>query len=424
MRQYGLSLEDIADTIRQSSPDLPGGALFSQRADIALRTSERREKADEFADVVIAKSESGIPLRLADIAVLKEGFGESPIESWFNGKPAVQIDVFAVGDETLISVDAAVRKYLDTYASKHYPGVEIVVFENQAAAYRSRMALLLDNALLGLLLVLIVLGLFLTPQLAFRVMVGIPTSLLGGLLLLPLFGASLNMLSLFAFIVTIGVVVDPYFLVITSLDAIMIGEAVHVHRSKGLDHLSAAVQGLKEMGGPVLLATFTTIITFMPAFFVPGSMGVLFYQIPAVVVAVLLVSLIESLFILAVHLAQDHPERPWLVKPARLQRMVNRRLEAFIQGAFRNFILGSLHRPGILFVSAFSLLFITAGGIFGGLPGFSFTPTIEADTAIAQAVLPYGAPKVRSVAVQQKLVQAAKDVLQGKPHDIAPAYSL
>lgn len=264
LRQYGFTLEELADKIRQSTPDLPGGTLYTEESDIVLRTSGRREWADAFRDVVVAETPAGIPLRLSDIAVLNDGFGESAIECWFNGLPAILIDVFAVGSETPISVEAAVRGYLDSVAEKKFSGVEIVIFENQAAAYRSRMALLVENAVIGLVLVLITLGLFLTPHLAFWVMVGIPTSLLGGLLFLPLFGGSLNMISLFALIVTIGVVVD---------DAIMIGEAIYVQRTKGLGPLAAAVQGLKEMGGPVLLATTTTIIAFTPMFFVPGEMG-------------------------------------------------------------------------------------------------------------------------------------------------------
>jgi multidrug efflux pump subunit AcrB len=405
LRQYGLTLEGVAASIRESALDLPGGTLFADRAEIALRTTERREAAEAFADVVIAQNAAGIPVRLAGIADLSDGFGPSPIASWFNGKPAIQIDVFAVGDETPISVEAAVQRYLDTVARKTYPGVDMVVFENQAAAYRSRMALLIDNALMGLALVLLTLGLFLAPQLAFWVMVGIPTALLGGLLLLPLFGASLNMLSLFAFIVTIGVVVD---------DAIMMGEAIHVQRSRGLDPLTAAVRGLREMGGPVLLATVTTIIAFMPAFFIPGPMGVLFRQIPAVVVAVLLVSLVEALFILAAHLAGAHPEseRPWLKRLARPQAAVNDQLERFIQGGFRRWLTSALARPSVVIAAALSLLMVTLGAVAGGLLGFSFTPVIEADTVIAQATLPYGSPRRQSVAVQRRLVTSARQVLE------------
>jgi multidrug efflux pump subunit AcrB len=164
LRRYDLTLEKVADKIRESAPDLPGGTLFSEHSEISLRTAERREWADEFSNVVITQTSAGIPVSLADIAELEDGFGDSPIESWFNGSPAIQIDVFAVGDETPVAVEAAVREYLDTFARQKYPGVEIVIFENQAEAYRQRMTLLIDNALVGLLLVLVTLGLFLTPR--------------------------------------------------------------------------------------------------------------------------------------------------------------------------------------------------------------------------------------------------------------------
>jgi multidrug efflux pump subunit AcrB len=234
-------------------------------------------------------------------------------------------------------------------------------------------------------------------------MVGIPTSLLGGLLLLPMFGASINMLSLFAFIVTIGVVVD---------DAIVMGEAIHLHRTNGLGCLEAAMQGVKELGGPVIMATATTIIAFLPLFFVPGEMGVLFAQIPAVVVAVLLVSLVEALFILPAHLAKERPQRRWLVALARPQQAVNIRLKAFVQGPFRHFMHRSLDRPGALIALALIPLLITAGGISGGLLGFSFAPTIEADCVMAQAALPYGTPKSQSMIVRRELVAAANGVLK------------
>ncbi len=415
LRQYGVSLEEIAETIRQGSLDRHAGTLHGRRADIALRISERREQAETLADIVVAHNKAGIPLTLGQIAKLEEGVGESPIESWFNGKPAIQIDVFAVGDETPVTVEAAVREYIDTIAKQTYPELSITIFENQAAAYRQRMALLIDNALVGLVLVLVTLGLFLTPRLAFWVMVGIPTALLGGILLLPLFNATINMLSLFALIVTIGVVVD---------DGIMMGEAIHGYRARGQSRLEAAISGLKEMGVPVLMATSTTIIAFLPMFFVPGEMGVLFRQIPAVVVAVLLVSTIEALFILPVHLAREHAEPPWMAFLSRPQRMVNRELKAFTNGPFRKFLHGCLNRPFVLFAVAISMLLITVGGISGGLLGFSFTPDIEADTVIAQATLPYGTPKARSIAVQQQLVEAANKILSDNQMKSPGVFSL
>ncbi|MBF0379068.1 MAG: efflux RND transporter permease subunit [Desulfamplus sp.] len=403
LRQYGLTIEDLAEKIREDTPNLPGGTLYSSEADIALRTSEHRDWAKEFSDIAIAQTSNGIPLRLADIAELKDGFGTSSIECWFNGQPAVQIDVFAVGDESPISVEDAVRDYLDTIAPDKFQGVNMVIFENQASAYRSRMTLLVENALQGLILVLITLGLFLTPRLAFWVANGIPTSMLGGLLILPLFGGTLNMLSLFAFIVTIGIVVD---------DATVIGEAVYANRQKGMSPLSAVLQGMKEMGGPVILATSTTIIAFMPMFFVPGEMGVLFYQIPAVVTAVLLASLFECFFIMGAHLYEEHPEPPWLKVLAHPQKVVNDRLEKFIKYRFRPFIQASLKNSSIVYASFLSVLLITIGAVSADFLDFSFTPTIDSDMVISQAALQYGTPKSQSVKIQQKLVETANAVLK------------
>jgi multidrug efflux pump subunit AcrB len=401
LRSFGLSLADVAKRIREAVLDLPGGTLYAAEADIAVRTHERRERAREFSDIVIDENSAGLPLKLSDLAVLKDGFGNSPIEAWFNGMPAIQVDIFAVGDETPISVEEAIIKWLST-AAQNYHGVSIEIFENEAQAYRERMELLVDNALLGLILVMIVLTLFLTPSLAFWVMLGIPTSLVGGLLILPFFDASINMISLFAFIVTIGVVVD---------DAIMMGESIYTQRKRGLDNLSAAVAGIKEMGVAVLLAVATTTIAFMPMFFIPGPLGVLFKQIPAVVVSVLLVSLVETLFILTTHLAEEHPEKRWIKVLKRPQKYVNAALERFTQGTFRRFVRGSLLRPLSMLLFSGMFMLITVGGVVGGLLGFSFTPSIESDTVIAQATLPYGTPRAQSFAIQEKLVKDARAVL-------------
>ncbi|MEE4242570.1 MAG: efflux RND transporter permease subunit, partial [Desulfopila sp.] len=403
LRHYGITLEEVALEIRKSAPDLPGGTLYTGESEIVLRTSKQREWAADLSDVIVAQTAAGFPLYLKDIASLKDGNGRSSIECWFNGLPALQIDIYVTANETPREVEKIVRDYLESVASEKFQGVETVIFENQAAAYQSRMALLVENALLGLLLVLIILGLFLTPQMAFWVMVSIPTTLLGGLLLLPLFGGTINMISMFAFIVTIGVVVD---------DAIMIGEAIHTHRARGLTMLAAAVQGVQEMGGLVFLATLTTIIAFMPMFFVPGDMGVLFYQIPAVVVAVLVVSLLESLFILAAHVSVDHPENRLLKILARPQYWVNRRLNSFIELWFRPFLLRCLKCQPSLFGTAILIVLLTVGGVAGGLLNFSFTPTIAADMVIAQAALPYGSPRNESITVMKRLVDAAEEVLE------------
>ena len=403
LRSHALSLGEVAARIRENAVDLSGGTVYDSRVDIAVRTSERREWAAEFADIVIAETRTGVPLTLGEIADLEDGFGNSPVQAWFNGSPAIQIDIYAVGSETPLSVEAAVKDYLETVAAHTYQGLSIDIFENDAQAYRSRISLLIDNALIGLVLVILVLMFFLAPGLAFWVMMGIPTALLGGLLLLPLFDASINMISLFAFIVIIGVVVD---------DAVMVGEAIHTNRIRGMPPLEAAVQGLREMGVPILLAVATTMAAFMPMFFIPGTMGVIFRQIPAVVTAILLVSLVESLFILAAHLAGSRKEQGWLKIFARPQQRVNQWLEQFIHGPFHRLIRFCLHTPLPVIALALCLLSITLAGVAGGLTGFSFTPDIQSDTVIAQATLPYGTPESRSVAVQDRLVKEVKAVFK------------
>lgn len=403
LRAYNLSIDEIAQKIQENAIDLPGGTIYTPQTDLTLRTNERREWAEDFADIIITQTEDGLPVKLSDLAELSDGFGTSPIQSWYNGKPAIQIDIFAVGGETPISVEKDVKAYLSEVASQKYAGIAIEIFENDAQAYRERMTLLIDNAMLGLVMVMIVLALFLTPRLAFWVMMGIPTSLLGGMILLPFFDASINMISLFAFIVTIGVVVD---------DAIMVGEAIHTRRAQGMKRLDAALQGLKDMGVPILLAVSTTIIAFMPMFFIPGPMGTLFKQIPAVVVAVLLVSIIECLFILVAHLAEDKPEHPWLKTLSKPQQKVNAWLENFTHTKFRNFIRYNLIHPAGLILAAFSTLALSVAAIMTGMIGFSFTPSIQLDTIIAQTRLPYGSPKDQAIAIQSDLVQTAQEVLK------------
>ncbi len=400
LRAHGLSLEDVALRIQDTAQNLAGGTIYTPQADIALRTNERREWAHEFSDIIIKETETGLPLRLSEIATLRDGFGDSPIEAWYNGKPAIQIDIFTAGAETPTSVEEVVKDYLPS-ATERYKGVSLDIFENDAQTYRDRLSLLIDNAFLGLVLVMIVLALFLTPRLAFWVMMGIPTSLLGGLMLLPLFGATINEISLFAFIVTTGVVVD---------DAIMLGEAIHTNRSKGMDNLSAAVEGLKEMGVTILLAVSTTMLVFMPMFFIPRPMGTMMEQIPAVVVSVLLVSLIECLFVLSTHLAQDTPQRPWLKTLSRPQERVNAWLENFTRETFRRFVRMTLLRPMAILCLALSLLFITFSATVSGMIGFIFTPPVQSDTVIAHATLPYGSPKTQSIAIQDKMVKDAQAV--------------
>jgi len=294
LEQTGLSLALLADKIEANTTDLSGGTLYTSRWDTGLRTSAQKRTPGRLGTIPVIEDESGQMVYLSDIADIRETLAPGDVECWFNSKPAVVLDVFAVNGQSPGDVAQTVKQFIRETAKTRYNGVKVQIFENQAQAYHNRMMLLVENALMGLVLVLLVLWLFLTPGVAFWVTAGIPVSLFGGLMLMYLMGFTINMLSLFAFIITIGVVVD---------DAIIMGEAIHLHRDKGLSPLSAALKGCTTMGGPLLMAVTTTILAFLPMCFVPGEMGNLFLQIPGVIIPVLLVSLVESLVILPAHLS-------------------------------------------------------------------------------------------------------------------------
>jgi len=402
LNKFDLSVENIAEIIRQNSIELGGGTIRSSSTDIVLKTDERRQWASDFEDIPIITSDNGQRLKLGDIAKLTDGFGPSNVFTWYNSQPAIQLNVFAVNGESPSSVEAAVKSYIETL--NFNDAINLIIFENDAEAYRSRVSLLVDNAMIGLVLVLILLALFLEPKLAFWVMMGIPTSLLGGIFLLPLFGATINMISLFAFIITIGIVVD---------DAIMVAESIFHHRQHGKTKLQASIDGLNEMFIPILLAVGTNILAFLPMFFIPGELGVLFYQIPSVVVAVLIVSLIEALIILAAHLSHEKKSNNkadvW-TKLARPQKIVNQGLEKFVSLHFTKWVSKAVHNVSITFAAMTTLLGITIGLVLGGWIPFSFTPIIEADKVTAEAILPFGTPIQKAIEVQHQLVNAANDI--------------
>lgn len=403
LEQTGISLSRIAEKIRKNIRDLSGGTLYMPRWDTGLRTNGQKRTASQLETLPVKQGKDGNMVYLSDIAHVREAPGDTDIECWFNGHPAVVLDIFAVNGQSPGEVAQIVKQFIRQTIATKYNGVGVQIFENQADAYHSRMTLLVENALTGLVLVLGVLWLFLAPRVAFRVAAGIPTALFGGLMLMYLTGFTLNMLSLFAFIITIGVVVD---------DAIIMGEAIHQYQDMGMDSFSAALTGCRTMGGPLLMAVSTTILAFLPMCFVPGEMGNLFLQIPGVIIPVLVVSLVESLIILPAHLSSSTRHVPGLAALSAPGIQVNRILARFVHGRFRNFLDACLRAPLLVFTTAFCLLAVTLAAVSGGWLNFSMTPTIDSDTVIARATLPYGSPKAKSEAIQDRLVQAAKHVFK------------
>ncbi|MEM9736003.1 MAG: efflux RND transporter permease subunit, partial [Pseudomonadota bacterium] len=299
---YGLTLEEVAERVEEAALDRSAGNVNTVGGDLLLRMTERRQELEEFAAIPLIADRRGTVVRLGDVATLREDFADSAIESTFRGKPSIRLNVYRVGDETPVRVAEAVRGTpppdpltqawydtkvtLSTWINQVVPigvyeppagqpgldalletlpaEIDAVVLNDRSVYFNDRMQLLLKNGFVGLLLVLVLLSLFLEYKLAFWVAVGIPTAFLGTLLFLPIFGATINLVSMFAFILALGIVVD---------DAIVAGENIYEYLERGMSRIDAAVQGARDIAVPLSFSIITNIVAFIPLALVPGTFG-------------------------------------------------------------------------------------------------------------------------------------------------------
>jgi multidrug efflux pump subunit AcrB len=404
LRSYGLTLESVAQTIRQAAVELPGGAIKTSGGDVLVRVKERRDYAREFGRIPIITANDGTQVLLDQIAEIKDGFEETDRYATFNGQPAVMMEVFRVGDQTPTAVADAVQRQLRDIRRILPPGLETAVRNDRSQIYRQRLDLMLTNGFLGLGLVFILLAVFLEIRLAFWVSLGIPVSFLGSMLILAAMGISINMISMFAFIVTLGIVVD---------DAIVVGENIYFHRQSGLSWAAAAVRGAREIAMPVNFSVLTNMVAFLPLFFVPGFLGKVFNQIPVVVISVFAISLVESLFILPAHLAHRHrmPENGVM---ARLLARQNRFSEGFlrlVRNWYGPFLARTLERRYLAISIGIAFLMLALGFIKSGRMGFELFPKIESDYAAATVRLPFGTAVQKTEAVQKQLIRSAQQIV-------------
>ncbi len=401
LRAYDLTLDQIASEIRRSAVDLPAGGVKTRGGEILLRTTERRDIGREFEDLVILRDKDGTRVRLGDIATIVDGFDDEHVGSYFNGKRAVRVDVYRTGDQTPLTVAAAVQEYRAQLEGRLPPGVQTAIWRDRSETYHQRVDLLTRNAWIGLILVIVILGLFLEIKLAFWVTLGIPISFLGAFLFLPMVDVSINMISLFGFIVTLGMVVD---------DAIVVGENIYVHRQMGLKPNDAAVIGAMQVSVPVVFAILTTIAAFAPMFFVSGTMGKVFRILPAVVVSVLVLSLIESLYILPAHLAHSVP-----VKEGgffSFQQKFGRMVENFARFVYGPIVEKAVAYRWITLAIGLALLMVTIGWVNGGRIAIEPFPKIESDSVEASAELPFGVAAAESDVVKKRLEDAAFAIIE------------
>ena len=405
LRSYNLTLDEVAQRIRRTALELPGGAIKTESGDILVRVNERRDYGHEFGKIPIITSNDGSRMLLEDIAVINDGFEETDNFATYNGKPSVMIQVYRVGDQTPISVSDAVRRQVEIINQILPPGLALETRNDRSEIYRQRMDLMMRNGYLGLALVFILLAVFLEARLAFWVSLGIPISILGSFVFLPFMNVSINLITMFAFIITLGIVVD---------DAVVVGENIYYYRQNGLGWFDAAVRGAREIAKPIVFSVLTNMVAFMPMMFVPGFMGKIFKFIPLVVIAVFSVSLIESLFVLPAHIG--HRKRPnpsgllgWLMAgQARFSRSFSR----FIQTKYGPFLDFVLRNRYLTLSIGLAVLILTVAYIKSGRMGFELFPKVESDYAKVTAKLPFGTAVKKTERVQQIMVAAAQQVAE------------
>ncbi|QFI37961.1 efflux RND transporter permease subunit [Moritella marina ATCC 15381] len=300
LAQYNLKFEDVVNTLKATALDLPGGSLATEQGDILIQTLGKIENADDFASIILQASEDGGRILLSDIATINDGFRDEGTMAQLDGKSAVSLDVYRVGDQNINDVADAINKYVQ--APKIYlpEGISLYVWQDDSKLFMSRIDLLVGNVFSGLCLLFVILLLFLNWRLSFWVSLGIPISFMGAFWLLPVFDGSINIISLFAFLLVLGIVVD---------DAIVVGESIYTEQATGNKGVEGAIEGTYKVAKPITFAIITSVIAFMPLLFLPGPEGKLMQVIPVVVITTLLFSLFESLFILPAHLSHQ-PERP------------------------------------------------------------------------------------------------------------------
>jgi len=405
LRQYDLTFDQVAQRVRAASQDIPAGSVKTAGGEILIRTKERKYRGTEYGRVVIITQPNGTQVRLRDIAEIRDAFEETDQYARFNGMPAAMVSVFRVGDEKPTVLSDVVYQYMLEKRKTLPDSLQLDVWNDTSELFASRLHLLLKNAGFGLVMVFVVLSMFLQIRLALWVMLGIPISFLGALLFMPALDVSINMISLFAFIMALGIVVD---------DAIVVGENVYEQRQKGKTYLQAAVDGVREVGMPVVFAVLTTVAAFLPLVFVEGAMGKFIRVIPLVVISILLVSLIESLFVLPAHLSLGGTRRGNSNNIGVLYRVrgwVGERLQLFVRGPYQRFLALNLEYRYISVAVAVIVLMLTVGIVKGGIIKLRFMPEVEGDLIRAELQMPRGTLAADTATIHDLLVRKAQEVV-------------
>jgi len=403
LRAYNLTLDQVARRIAASAIEIPGGSIRTEAGEILMRVDERRDWAREFEEIPIVASPDGTTLTLGDIGVVRETFEESNRLATYGDHRSIGLAVYRIGDQTPIGVSEAVHRAMAGVEADLPLGVRYAIDHDRSEVYQQRLSLLMRNGLLGLMLVLGILGLFLEFKLAFWVTMGIPISFMGAFLFIPGLDVSINMISMFAFIIALGIVVD---------DAIIAGENIYEYRQRGMSFMDAAMHGARDVMMPITFSILTNLVAFMPLLFVPGIMGKVFQVIPLVVSTVFLISWVESLLILPSHLAhaKTGSERGLTAFLHQKQQAFSQRFTAFVHNVYAPFLDACIRSRYLTTSVGVATLMLILAYALSGRMGIVLMPKVESDSSVVTAVLPYGSPLSEAEAVRSRLVAAVNAV--------------
>lgn len=403
LRNYGLSFSDVATAIRRDSMNVSVGEVRTRTGDIQLRAENLADTQTDFEQIIIRQAAEGGKIRVTDVATVIDGFEQNKILATLNGKPAVLLSVKSTDNMQVVKASETVKKWIEKTRPTLPVGVGLELWSDTADIYNDRMELIAESSILGLILVFLILILTLEPKVALWVTVGIGVSFLGAFALLPANDVSLNLLSTFAFLLVLGIVVD---------DAIVVGESVHHHvHQRGLHGEHAAITGAFAVSRPVIFAVLTTIVAFAPWLFLSGVSAQFTRQLSVVITLALTFSLIEAFLILPSHLRSldtEPPKSRWRQR----QQYIADSIVRFAEHTYRPFLEKCLAHRYTTTMVFFSLFLVSLGLFTSGWVKFFFLPQVENEEVYINVRLPPGTPYSRSMEVLAQLQRAEKQLAE------------
>lgn len=390
LRKYGLSFSQVSDAVRTSNLNLAGGTIRTKGEEIRIRTMGRKYSGEELSSIVVMATPQGEIITLDKLAKIVDGFSEDPINATINGESSVMVIVYKTKEEDSLAISKAAHHFVEKKNKILPSGANLKILYDNTNMLRDRINLLLKNGLIGLIIVFALLWMFLNLRLSFWGGMGIPISIAGALAIVWGMGGTINMISLFGFIMVLGVIVD---------DAIVVGEAIYVHRKNGAPPLQAAVDGVCEVGMPVVAAVVTTIVAFIPLAYVGGIMGKFIAILPVVVISCLAVSLVECLLLLPAHLshlpdlnAEEQNKSKLQKRMEVVHHLTAGGLEWFVKRIYSPFLEHTLNWRYISLCTAIAILFLTIGLVRGGIIKFKVFPAIDGFIMTSTVEFPAGTP--------------------------------